>query len=93
MSNKIAHLETNEVEIGDLPWECWRERKERRRYFIREKAIILRICEVIDYFIIPLHLWSTYFNIRSIYLDWETIHFVDADSLHVILLHAYYNRL
>ena len=30
---------------------------ERRSYFIRKKAILLRICEVIDYFIVPLHLW------------------------------------
>ena len=33
---------------------------ERRSYFIRVKAILLRICKVIDYtyFIVPLHLWS-----------------------------------
>ena len=31
---------------------------ERRSYFIREKAILLRICEVIDYFIVPLDLMN-----------------------------------
>ena len=47
----------NEVEIGDLPWEMLeRERKDGQR----EQAILLLICEVIDYFIVPLHLWITY---------------------------------
>ena len=43
----------NKVDIGDLPWI------ERRIYFIREKAILLLINEVIDYryFIVPLFLY------------------------------------
>ena len=32
---------------------------ERRRYFIRDKTILLWICDVIDYFIVPLDLWTS----------------------------------
>ena len=49
----------NEVEHGDLLWGMLEREKrwiDRRSYFIREKAILLRICEVIDNFIVPLHL-------------------------------------
>ena len=42
----------------DLLEKLEREKRriERRSYFIREKAVLLRICEVIDYFIVLLHL-------------------------------------
>ena len=43
----------NEVEIDDLPLGMLEREKrwiKRRSHFIREKAILLRICEVIDLF-------------------------------------------
>ena len=49
----------NEFESSHEPWGMLDGEKiwiERRSYFIREKAILLRICEVIDYFIVPLEL-------------------------------------
>ena len=51
---------------------------ERRSYFIREKAILLWICEVIDYFIVPLDLMNRPQNIhlscKNICLNFEKLH-------------------
>ena len=44
---------------------------ERRSYFIREKTIILWICEVIDYFIVPLDLMNRQ---RFLYTFGQNIH-------------------
>ena len=58
MSNQIVRLKKTEVEIGDEPWGMLDREKRwiERSYFIRKKAILLWICEVIDYFIVPLDL-------------------------------------
>ena len=40
---------------------------ERRNYFIRENAILFWICEVIDYFIVPLNLCYRFNTCTSMY--------------------------
>ena len=58
---------------------------ERRSYFIREKAILLWICEVIDYFIVPLDLMNRpqflytcgqniHLSCKNICLNFEKLH-------------------